>query len=113
MSWNYAELSKTAKENGGPEKLIECFVEHGKELRTKEITHAWAISIFATAAVTAAATLGLSKLYARFSSKQKEKENFEEAKETFINKVNEYDKIVSCEEIAIDEVTDTESIEAQ
>lgn len=31
MSWDYAELSKMAKENGGPEKLMEILVNSGKK----------------------------------------------------------------------------------
>ena len=31
MAWNYAELSKLAKANGGPEKLIELLVKSGEK----------------------------------------------------------------------------------
>jgi len=31
MSWSYAELSKLAKENGGPEKLVDLLVNSGKK----------------------------------------------------------------------------------
>ena len=31
MSWNYAELSKLAKESGGPEALMNILVQSGKK----------------------------------------------------------------------------------
>lgn len=31
MAWNYAELSKMAKECGGPEKLVELLVKSGEK----------------------------------------------------------------------------------
>jgi len=30
MAWNYAELSKMAKANGGPENLVELLVKSGE-----------------------------------------------------------------------------------
>lgn len=37
MSWDYAELSKVAKNVGGPEKLMDILVEHGKGIGHKEM----------------------------------------------------------------------------
>lgn len=31
MAWNYAELSKLAKVNGGPEKLVDILVKSGEK----------------------------------------------------------------------------------
>ncbi len=31
MAWDYAELSKLAKENGGPEKLVEILIKSGEK----------------------------------------------------------------------------------
>ena len=30
MAWDYAELSKLAKANGGPEKLVDSLINSGK-----------------------------------------------------------------------------------
>ena len=30
MAWDYAELSKMAKANGGPEKLVDLLINSGK-----------------------------------------------------------------------------------
>ena len=37
MAWNYAELSKLAKEAGGPEKLMNFLIESGKSIGRKEM----------------------------------------------------------------------------
>ncbi|WP_379971492.1 hypothetical protein [Ectobacillus sp. sgz5001026] len=37
MAWNYAELSKMAKDSGGPEKLVELLVKSGEKKMEKKI----------------------------------------------------------------------------
>ena len=41
MGWNYAELSKVAKESGGPEKLVEILVKSGENKMVK-----WVVGAF-------------------------------------------------------------------
>ncbi len=37
MSWDYAELSKAAKDAGGPEKLMDMLVDSGKDIGHKDM----------------------------------------------------------------------------
>ncbi len=39
MAWGYAELSKMAKANGGPEKLVDLLINSGKRNKDYDATH--------------------------------------------------------------------------
>lgn len=90
MTWDYAELSKLAKENGGPEKLIEQLIESGVETGTKK-TLPW---VGVALAGGVALTLGVQKLVEHFKSKKSlSEEEIQLAKEELIQGIKEYDAI--------------------
>lgn len=84
MSWNYAELSKLAKANGGPERLVELLVNSGK----KKMIPAVGIAVLGGVALT----LGVQKLIAYFAKLKGESDKLvEEAKQEIIQGIKEYD----------------------
>lgn len=84
MSWNYAELSKLARANGGPEKLVDLLVNSGKKKM---------IPIVGAAVLGGVAlTLGVQKLIAHFSKlKDVSDKLVEDAKQEIIQGIKEYD----------------------
>lgn len=62
MGWSYAELSKLAKVNGGPEKLVELLVKSGQKK-----TYPW-IEVAFIGGI--AATVGVQELIEYFSKKK-------------------------------------------
>ncbi|MCM1171380.1 MAG: hypothetical protein NC393_04545 [Clostridium sp.] len=93
MSWNYAELSKTAKQVGGPEKLVDSLIESGKNSGRKEM-----YPIIGVAAIGASVlTVGIEKAIDYFKKKNKKKKEVssaevEDAKKELINGIREYDE---------------------
>ena len=84
MSWNYAELSKLAKMNGGPEKLVDLLVNSGK----KKMIPAVGVAVLGGVALT----LGVQKLIAHFSKLKDESDKLlEDAKQEIIQGIKEYD----------------------
>jgi len=67
MAWDYAELSKAAKEAGGPEKLMDLLVEIGKDAGHKEMLPLVGIAI----GIGALGYAGISKLVKFFEKKKK------------------------------------------
>ena len=62
MGWSYAELSKLAKINGGPEKLVDLLIKSGEKKM-----HPWLGVAFAGGVV---ATVGVQELIEYFSKKK-------------------------------------------
>ena len=84
MGWNYAELSKLAKANGGPEKLIGLLVNSGK----KKMIPVVGAAVLGGVALT----LGVRKLISHFSKLKDESDKLvEEAKQEIIQGIKEYD----------------------
>ncbi len=84
MSWPYAELSKMAKDAGGPEKLVELLVESGKASGRLEMLP-WL-------GVAAIAGAGITKLVDHLAAKRKESQAaVEAAKAEIIQGIKEYD----------------------
>ena len=87
MSWNYAELSKAAKDAGGPEKLMDLLVESGKETGRKDMIPvvgiAFGLGILGYA--------GIQKAIRYFKKQSVSPEAVEAAKKELINGINEYD----------------------
>ena len=88
MSWDYAELSKTAKAAGGPEKLIDLLIESGKDSGHKEMLPVVGIAL----GIGALGYAGISKLV-KFLKKKKQisPEAVEAAKAELIKGIKEYD----------------------
>lgn len=88
MAWDYAELSKAAKEAGGPEKLMDTLIESGKDSGHKEMLPVVAIAL----GIGALGYAGISKLVKYFKKKKKiSPEAVEEAKAELIRGIEEYD----------------------
>ena len=84
MKWNYAELSKLAKENGGPEKLVELLIESGKKS-----VYPWIGVAFAGGV---ALTVGVQNTIKYLKEKRKTSSlAVEEAKQELIQGIKEYD----------------------
>ena len=91
MPWNYAELSKAAKENGGPEKLVEMLVDSGKK------------SMMPWLGVALASGVGLAIGNQRIVQHLKEKSlpsksAVEAAKAELIKGINDYDATHATDE---------------
>lgn len=84
MKWNYAELSKLAKENGGPEKLVELLVDSGKKS-----VYPWVGVAFTGGVVL---TIGVQNAIKYLKEKRKTSSlAVEEAKQELIQGIKEYD----------------------
>ena len=96
MSWNYAELSKMAKENGGPEALVEKLIQsgieqgisEGKESMVPVVVGAIGLALAAGAGIT----VGVQKLIKWVSKKKENPEEIEAVKTELINGIREYDE---------------------
>lgn len=98
MAWNYAELSKMAKENGGPEKFVEILINSGKKQMIPWLGVALAGGM--------ASTLGIQKVVKYFSQKKAmSDEAVEIAKQELIQGIKDYeaDQGTIEEEVEIDE----------
>ena len=88
MAWDYAELSKAAKEAGGPEKLMDLLIEAGKDSGHKEMLPVVGIAL----GLGALGYAGISKLVKLFRNKKKiSPEAVEAAKAELIKGIEEYD----------------------
>jgi hypothetical protein len=84
MTWDYAELSKMAKKNGGPEKLVEILVKSGEKK-----VFPWAGVAFVVGIIL---TLGVQKTKRYFSQKKNiSVADVELAKEELIQGIKDYD----------------------
>ena len=88
MAWDYAELSRAAKEAGGPEKLADSLIEAGKDTGHKEMLPVVGIAL----GVGALGYAGISKLVKLFMKKEKiSPEAVEATKAELIKGIKEYD----------------------
>lgn len=86
--WDYAELSKTAKDFGGPEKFVE-FIENSSRQKGREDMLPW---IGVTALGTSLLTLGVIKIRSIIKArKNKNDEQIETIKEELIEGIKEYE----------------------
>ncbi len=84
MGWNYAELSKLAKANGGPEKLVDLLIKSGE----KKVLP-WVGVAFAGGIVL---TIGIQKIIEYFSHKKTiSSDEVESAKKEVIQGIKDYD----------------------
>lgn len=87
MDWDYARLSKAAKQAGGPEKLIDMLVESGKATGHKEMIPL----VFIAALVGALGYAGIQQLIKFFGEKDIPLDEVEAAKEKLVRGIKEYD----------------------
>ena len=84
MKWNYAELSKMAKEAGGPEALLELIEQSGKN---KMIPVVIVVGLLG-----GVAGVGIEKLRAWFRKKKNiDAQLVKAAKQEIIDGIKEYD----------------------
>lgn len=87
MAWDYAELSKAAKEVGGPEKLMDFLVESGKNTGHKEMLPLVGITV----GIGALGYAGINKLVKFFKKREKiSPEAVEAAKKELVQGIKEY-----------------------
>lgn len=87
MAWDYAELSKAAKEAGGPEKLTELITEAGKQEGRSEMMPVVGVAL----GVGVLSTLGISELVKFFKRKKISPEEVEANKAEIIQGIKDYD----------------------
>lgn len=86
MAWDYAELSKMAKANGGPEKLMDVLINSGKRKMFP-----W---LGVAVAVGATTTIAVQKAYKYLSKKKAESDiELELARKELIKGIKNYDAI--------------------
>lgn len=84
MAWNYAELSKLAKANGGPEKLVEILIKSGE----KKVLPWVGVALAGGATLT----IGVQKIVKYFSQKKAiSAAEVELAKKELIQGIKDYD----------------------
>ena len=93
QNWDYAELSKTVKAAGGPEKYVEMIELAGKDAGKKAMLPWIVAAAVGPSLVTAAAVVGYFK-----SKKKKDEMEIAKAKEEIINGIKEYDAMHPDEE---------------
>lgn len=102
--WDYAELSKTAKDFGGPEKFVE-FIENSSRQKGREEMLPW---IGVTALGASLLTLGVIKIRSIIKvRKNNNNEQIEIIKEELIEVIKEHDAKYQELEIG-DEVSERE-----
>lgn len=84
MGWSYAELSKLAKANGGPEKLVELLIKSGEKKALPRIGVAFVGGI--------AVTIGVQEII-KYLSHQKDVSSpeVESVKKEIIQGIKDYD----------------------
>lgn len=107
MTWDYAELSKAAKEAGGPELLVDLLVESGKDTGHKEMLPLLGIAV----GIGVLADAGINKLVKYFRNKKKiAPEDVELAKSELIKGIKEYD-VGQTEEICYEEAEENGEVQ--
>ena len=93
MSWDYAELSKSAKAAGGPEKLVEMIEQTSKAIGRSEGKASMApwILFAGIAAYAATATVMKVSEYIIKEKKRISQKAVDQAKEELIQGIKEYD----------------------
>lgn len=90
MLWDYAELSKLAKANGGPEKLVNILIASGKRKMFP-----WLGAALCVGAVT---TISFQNAYKHLSKKKAESEAaLEIAKKKLVQGIKDYDATLADE----------------
>ena len=85
MSWNYAELSKAAKESGSPEQLMDNLINEGKA----EMLPVVGLAFLAGSAIT----VGVQKAVRYCQNKREEtKQRADDARIELIQGIKEYDE---------------------
>ncbi|MCD8018728.1 MAG: hypothetical protein LUF92_03835 [Clostridiales bacterium] len=90
MAWDYAELSKLTKANGGPEKLIDTLINNGiKTGRSQMLPVVGAVAGVAVAVGVVGKTT-YDKLKTHFADR-KNKEEMQDARDELIEGIKAYD----------------------
>lgn len=88
MAWNYAELSRAAKEAGGPEAFVDTLAEVSREQGRLEMTPWLGVAFAGGVGVV----FGISKLIKWFKTKQDEsQEKVDKAKTQLASEIEKYD----------------------
>jgi hypothetical protein len=105
MAWNYAELSKMAKDSGGPEKLVELLVKSGEKKMLPWVGAAFAGGI--------TLTVGVQKTMDYLVQKKAiSTAEVESAKKELIQGIKKYDATKAATENEVLKESDGETDEA-
>ena len=88
QNWDYAELSKSAKAAGGPEKYVEIIEKAGKTEGKAEMIPVLGAAIAGTAVLTAVTMKAIEYFKAKRKQSQAE---LEQAKQELIDGIKQYD----------------------
>lgn len=91
MSWNYAELSKMAKANGGPEALVDTLVQSGVSQGKESMYPAVVAALFVGAAAWEGGKWIWKKIYS-LAGQNPSEEEIKRAKEELIQGINDYNE---------------------
>lgn len=106
MTWNYAELTKKVKENGGPEKFEESLIKDAKEQMIPLLEGVGIAGMVIGVAVGVASTIGVQKAFKYFYQKRAmSDEAVEITKQELIQDIKEYEAAKGTieEEVEINE----------
>lgn len=88
MDWNYAELSRAAKEAGGPEKFVDMLIESSKAKGRAEMAPFIGLAVIGGIGLDTVARKIIQYFKEKCSKSQKA---IEEAREEIIKGIKEYD----------------------
>ena len=98
--WNYAELSKSAKDAGGPEKFVELLEQSSRQQGRKEMLP-WIAVISLGASLF---TVGLMKINNDLKTrKESKKKEIKKIETKLIEEIEEYDSKNTSEEGGVDD----------
>ncbi len=83
MAWDYAELSKRAKDAGGPEQLIDLLIDSGRDKGHKDMLPFVGVAVLIGVIST--------KAFEYFKKEKAKSYEIESAKKTIIDGINKYD----------------------
>ena len=86
-NWDYAELSKLAKQTGGAEKCIEIIEKSSRSVGKVEMIPVLGVAIAGTAVLTAVTMKAIEYFKAKRKQSQAE---LEQAKQELIDGINQY-----------------------
>ena len=108
--WDYAKLSKAAKEKGGPQKLVDELIDFGKELGKAEGRKDMRVYVELAGVIGILGGALLLKIYQLFNEKKEiSPEAIEETKVMLINGIEKYDSTHTNEVDAIDDESISEN----
>lgn len=97
MAWDYAKLSKAAKDSGGPEKFMELLIKIGKKIGYKEmiplVIAAWVLGVFSSDILQTLKSFKKKETITSKSVETAKQELIQEIKECIMSYMNDKDYV--------------------